>query len=157
MIPVYVSHVGVKHRVNLTLVRHLGGLILAQEGWAWGFLSLKVCDHKTIHHINRTYLNHNYPTDVISFAMLEGERHPGDDERYVGDCVVSMDMAFDRAQEFGHTPDQELALYMIHGILHLLGYNDVDSKDRKLMRHKEAYYMEQIQDKLKKEGLIRGS
>lgn len=143
-------------KIKLRFFRRLVRMVLEQEAYAHLSISYQLCDNARIHRLNQTYLNHDYPTDVIAFSMLEGYPLPHDTNNYLGDCVVSLEMAKQKASKYGHTPDEELALYSIHGVLHLLGYDDVDPKDRKVMRSKEAFYMEQIRKELREEGLLRG-
>ncbi len=104
---------------------------LRAAGLSGGSVSLAVVDDPTIHELNRRFLRHDYPTDVLSFLL---ERSPGFLE---GEVIVSADTAQARAAEFGWTPADELLLYLVHGTLHLLGYDDHTPADRKRMRAKE--------------------
>ncbi|OED34583.1 rRNA maturation RNase YbeY [PVC group bacterium (ex Bugula neritina AB1)] len=158
MISVYIRRVGIKRRVNLRLIRELVSYILEQEGKGGSSLSIKICDHKTIHRMNRLYLDHDWPTDVLAFPMIEdgSEDFSDVEESYIGDCVVSMEMAFERCKEFDHSPDEELALYIIHAVLHILGYTDKETECRKIMRARESKYMRKFQEKILHDKLIYG-
>ncbi|MGB3082486.1 MAG: rRNA maturation RNase YbeY, partial [Candidatus Omnitrophota bacterium] len=80
--------------------------------------------------INRRYLGKDVSTDVIAF--------PGDiGRRFLGDIAVSTDKAAQNAKEYGNSFIEEVALYVIHGILHLTGYDDHEKKDTEAMRRKE--------------------
>ncbi len=95
-------------------------------------VSVALVDDETIHRINREYLSHDYPTDVISFTFSE----PG--ERLQGEVVVSTDTAAANAEEFGRTPVDEALLYVVHGTLHLVGYRDKAPEEAAEMRVAEA-------------------
>jgi probable rRNA maturation factor len=90
-----------------------------------------------IHRLNREYLAHDYPTDVLSFLL--GRR----DDQLCGEIVVSADMAVARCGEFGLSPQDELTLYLIHGALHLVGYDDKTPEQSERMREREQYYFGQ--------------
>lgn len=85
-------------------------------------LSVLLVDDEQIHAINRDYLEHDYPTNVISFAMCEGEGgglHP----EILGDVVISTETAARDAHEAGTSFESELYFLLLHGTLHLLGYD----------------------------------
>jgi probable rRNA maturation factor len=94
-------------------------------------LNIAIVDDTTIHGLNREYLEHDYPTDVLSFLL---ERDKGSLE---GEVIVSLDMATRRAAEFGWSAADELLLYVIHGTLHLVGYDDQAEAARGEMRAAE--------------------
>lgn len=94
-------------------------------------LSIAIVDDPTIHALNRQYLDHDYPTDVLSFLL---ERNEGSLE---GEVIVSRDTAARRAAEFGWSAADELLLYVIHGTLHLVGYDDQTEAAREKMRAAE--------------------
>lgn len=99
-------------------------------------ISIAVIDDAKMHELNLRYLNHDYATDVLSFRLdEEGE------ERLEGEIIVSIDTAEREAAEYGWTRENELLLYVIHGALHLVGYDDEDLKDRKAMRAAEARHL----------------
>ena len=93
-------------------------------------------DESEIHRVNREFLQHDYPTDVISFDTTETEGF------LEGEIVVSADTAKRIADESGWKPTHELLLYVIHGMLHIVGLNDKSSAETKKMRDAERYYME---------------
>ena len=94
-------------------------------------LSIAIVDDPTIHGLNRQYLEHDYPTDVLSFLL---ER---DADSLEGEVIVSLDTAARRAAEFGWSAADELLLYVIHGTLHLVGYDDQAEAARGEMRAAE--------------------
>jgi probable rRNA maturation factor len=106
--------------------------VLKRAGVRDANISLAIVDDDTILSLNRQYLGHDEPTDVLSFA-LQDEGEPLD-----GEIVASAETALRRAKEFGWTPDDELLLYVIHGTLHLVGYDDRSPEDALRMRCEEA-------------------
>lgn len=100
-------------------------------------LSLVLVSDTQIALINRDYLGRDKPTNVISFAMSEGEF--GDlASGLLGDVIVSVDTAFRHAGESGSDPLDEVRFLIIHGILHLIGYDHETRADGRAMRKKEA-------------------
>lgn len=93
-----------------------------------------------IRELNRQYRNIDSPTDVLAFAMGEGEfadLHP----QILGDVVISMDKAGEQAERAGHGLPEELRLLAVHGTLHLLGYEDETPSGRARMRRRERKYL----------------
>ncbi len=121
----------------VTTIRDLAVRILEEAGVREGKVSIVLVDNETIHTLNRDFLNHDYPTDVLSFLIEEKGGH-----RYVeGEIVVSTEMAKERAGEFDWNPEQESLLYIVHGLLHLVGYEDDTKSAAKGMREKERHYL----------------
>lgn len=118
-------------------IRLLAVRILEDAGIVAGMLSIVLVDNATIHELNKQFLQHDYPTDVISFRIEED----AENNYLEGEIVVSAEMARERAPEFGWLPAHELLLYIVHGILHLVGFDDAESDDRQLMRQKEQEYL----------------
>lgn len=114
-------------------------------------LSLTFVDNETIHEINREYRGVDRPTDVISFALEEGEELEivGTDlPRVLGDIIISVPKAREQAKEYGHSFMRELGFLAVHGFLHLLGYDHETDEEEALMFRKQ----EEI---LQKHGLTR--
>lgn len=80
--------------------------------------------------MNREFLNHNYFTDVITFDYGEGDK-------VSGDVFISVDQVALNASEYGVTPEEEMRRVMIHGVLHLIGYDDATEQERNQMRNLE--------------------
>jgi probable rRNA maturation factor len=102
-------------------------------------------DDPQITEINKTYLHRNRPTDVISFSQIEGAfSHLT--TRLLGDVVISLETAQRQAQENNKTLQDEIAFLLIHGILHLLGFDHGGSGKRaREMRAKEKELMCSLQ------------
>jgi probable rRNA maturation factor len=92
--------------------------------------------------LNRQYLGHDYKTDVISFGMEDEEPEvafltPAERPPYLGDVVISYDRAAEQAPEYGHSTEQEVATLLVHGVLHLLGWDDADEESRVRMHARQ--------------------
>lgn len=109
--------------------------ILADAGRERGMLSLAVVDDATIRPLNAQFLNHDYATDVLSFNLADNGEH------LEGEVIVSAETAIANADEFGWSPTSELTLYIVHGVLHLVGYRDKSDADVKEMRAAERRYL----------------
>ena len=109
--------------------------VLAGERIRVADVSIVIVDDRTIHRLNRRFLSHDEPTDVITFSLNDH----GDS--LDGEIVVSADTAERAAEEFGWTMADELLLYVIHGALHLAGYDDLASAARRKMRSRERRYL----------------
>lgn len=94
-----------------------------------------------VHALNSQYLGHDYQTDVISFGMSEeGSAEfvtPAERPEYLGDVVISYDRAAEQAPEYGHGAEREVATLLVHGLLHLLGYDDTNEADRDKMHARQ--------------------
>jgi probable rRNA maturation factor len=111
------------------------GRVLSGEGIDSGTVSIAVVDDPAIHELNRRYLSHDCPTDVLSFALEQGPAY------LEGEVIVSADTAAASAARFGWSAGDELLLYVIHGCLHLCGYDDQTPAALAEMRRKEAFYL----------------
>jgi probable rRNA maturation factor len=103
-------------------------------------ISLAFVDNPTIHRLNQRYLQHDEPTDVLSFPLSEPRA-----SKLAGELVVGVEVAVEQAAQRGHDVQAELALYVIHGLLHLCGYDDRDAADRAAMRQRERHYLHQLE------------
>lgn len=110
----------------------------AQRDCDAGEIGVAIVDDAQIHRLNRQHLQHDYPTDVISFPY--GLAPP----RVEGELVVSWDTALREAQQVGWAADEELLLYIVHGTLHLVGMDDQQPSDRAVMRRAECAVLEQL-------------
>lgn len=88
-------------------------------------------DDRLIRRINRVYLGHDRPTDVISFNLQKDNTGPLEAE-----IAVSAETAARSAAAYGNTAEKELLIYIIHGVLHALGYEDRTAQERERMQKK---------------------
>lgn len=117
----------VKHRKWLSLVAE-------SEIRRIGDINIIFCSDNYLLDINQRFLQHDYFTDIITFDYCEGE--------YLsGDLFISIDSVRENSIEFKTDFTEELSRVIVHGVLHLIGYDDHTKKDQKLMREKENYYL----------------
>ncbi|MBD8975692.1 rRNA maturation RNase YbeY [Veillonella magna] len=110
-----------------------------EEPWE---MSVLLCDNKRIHELNREYRHIDRPTDVLSFALNEGDEVNGEAEsQLLGDLVISLERTAEQAKEYGHPFERELAYLTVHGCLHILGYDHMTEEDKKEMRTEEEFIL----------------
>jgi probable rRNA maturation factor len=112
-------------------------------------VSVTFVDNERIQEINRDYRGKDKPTDVISFALEEeGEGEVsviGEDlPTALGDIIVSIPKAKEQAEEYGHSFDRELGFLLVHGFLHLLGYDHLNEDDEKMMFARQEEILQQF-------------
>ena len=120
-------------------MREVVRVVLAGEGVADAEISLAFVDDATIHRLNMRYLQHDEPTDVLSFPLSEPNS-----SRLSGELVIGAEVALAQATARGHDVQAELALYVIHGLLHLCGHDDHEDADADAMRERERRYLGQL-------------
>lgn len=128
---------------GLNAVAHLHGLDDMTE------VDITIVDDEEIHTLNREYRNVDRPTDVLSFALDEGEEDEpelidGPEEHLLGDIIISAETAQRQGEEFGHGLEREIVYLAVHGLLHLLGYDHMTDEDKKIMRAKEEEALREI-------------
>jgi probable rRNA maturation factor len=106
---------------------------MAEAGLPRGTVTVRLTDDETIRQLNRRYLGHDYPTDVITFHYDEVTSKL----RQLGDIVISWDTACRQAAEYGLEPETEVGLLAIHGVLHLAGWDDA-TEDQRAAMHRRA-------------------
>ncbi len=109
--------------------------VILSEGKKTGEVSVIFCSDDYLLQINRQYLQHDYYTDIITFDYTEGDT-------IGGDLFISVDTVRANAGEYRQTFEQELRRVMVHGVLHLCGYDDVTDAQRKVMRGAEDKYID---------------
>lgn len=109
-------------------------------------ISIAIVNDKLMHELNRRHLDHDYPTDVLSF-LLHSETSPENSLKQLrldGEVIVSADTALREAASRGVPASEEVALYLVHGLLHLCGYDDQNEADRDKMRAREQIILAQF-------------
>ncbi|HOJ37138.1 MAG TPA: rRNA maturation RNase YbeY [Ignavibacteriales bacterium] len=109
-------------------------------------IDINFVDSSTILKVNVDYLNHNYSTDIITF------NYDGDTKVLNGEIFISIDDALNNAKEYNCTLDNELLRLIIHGFLHLVGYDDINEEDYSIMKPKEDELVNLLYEKYK--GII---
>ena len=102
-------------------------------------VTLAFVDNPHIHRLNKQFLNHDEPTDVLTFPYTDS-----DAKVLEGEVVIGYEVARENAADRGHDVDLELLLYVVHGCLHLCGYDDTDAKSATEMRTKEREYLAKL-------------
>lgn len=120
-------------------MREVGRAVLQGEGVKDYEISLAFVDNPTIHRLNQRYLDHDEPTDVLSFPLSEPNA-----TKLTGELVIGAEVAKVQAAERGHDVQIELALYVIHGLLHLCGYDDKTDSGASQMRERERHYLQAL-------------
>ncbi|MCA9407292.1 MAG: rRNA maturation RNase YbeY [Candidatus Omnitrophica bacterium] len=115
--------------------------ILQHEKVAQATLTIIFVSHQKIRALNKKYLHKDYATDVLAFDLRDDHKKR---RTILGDIAISVDAAVKNARVFQSTVDREIVLYVVHGILHLLGYDDHSLADIKRMRRKEQELMEKF-------------
>jgi len=109
--------------------------VINNEGGQLGFISISFCSDTHLLGINKSALQHDYYTDIITFQLNEKN------EAIEGDLYISIDRVKDNAKTLGIRWGEELKRVIVHGVLHLCGYKDKTKKDLELMRKKENEYL----------------
>ena len=111
-------------------------------------VDITLVDDAVIHELNRTYRGIDRPTDVLSFALDEGEEEPEVDddeiEHLLGDVIISAPTAVRQGEEYGHGLEREMTYLAVHGMLHLLGYDHMEEKDKLIMRKREEEVLRRL-------------
>jgi probable rRNA maturation factor len=94
-------------------------------------LSIVISDNRELQRLNREFLGNDTPTDVLSFPM--GEVDPDTQRLYAGDIIISWEKVVEQAQKSGHPIECELALLVVHGVLHLFGYDHATAEEKQVM------------------------
>lgn len=118
-----------KTRTNRWLI-----LVAESEIKRIGDISIIFCSDNYILDVNQKYLQHDYFTDIITFDYCEGDR-------LSGDLFISVDSVRENSIEYGTDFADELNRVIVHGLLHLIGYDDHTEADVAVMRKKENYYL----------------
>ena len=153
-----------RQRVDVRIERPFGGAmsaawlrsvarrVLAAEGPDEAVeASVVVTDDATVRDLNRRYRDQDEPTDVLSFGLGDSADGsfvlPPDERSHLGEVVISYPTAVRQAEEEGHSVEAELAHLLVHGILHLLGYDHQNAEDERTMRDREAEILADVEPK----------
>lgn len=109
-------------------------MVAGSEVKTLGDVSIIFCSDNYILDVNMRYLQHDYFTDIITFDYCEGKT-------LSGDLFISIDTVRENAAEYGATFEEELNRVIVHGLLHLIGYNDRTPEEAREIHSKEDYYL----------------
>lgn len=124
----------------------ISNIILEGEEKGLNFeISFLLVNNQEMKELNSTYRNIDKPTDVLSFPMWEEHDIPlpGIDN-LLGDIVISTDKVIEQSKEHGHSHNREIAILVIHGILHLFHYDHMEDVDEEKMQQKEKLYLDKV-------------
>ena len=131
-----IEHTHPTLRLDEAALRRLIACVLTAEARPLHYLGIILADHDTVLTLNRTYLAHDYLTDVLSFPL--GDE---DDETVDGEVYVDLDTAAERHEAYATSFEDEARRYVVHGLLHLIGYDDATDAERQAMRRLEDQYL----------------
>jgi probable rRNA maturation factor len=136
--PLSISIVNQQERLELDYQRMkaVGRAVLEGEGVKKAKVTIACMTDEAIAALNQRFLQHDGPTDVISFPYSQSKNN------LQAELAVSTDMAYAIASQRNRSPTDELLLYLIHGILHLCGYDDLDDRAQTEMRARERHYLQ---------------
>lgn len=121
--------------VRPTTLRRMMQSVLQLAGHPSASLSLTLVGKTRMQRLNRTFRQRDYATDVLAFPMQDASHSS---LAFVGDVVICVPVALSQASRFGNTPDEEILRLLIHGTLHLLGYDhETTEREAKRMTRKE--------------------
>ena len=128
-------------------------VLVAQQAGDNAELGLVITSQEKVQRLNRDYLGRDEPTDVIAFSMLPGAEPspfvaPPDGVRHLGEVIIAYPQAVIQAGEQRHPVPREIAILVIHGVLHLLGYEDERPGPKRRMKAREKEILGQIEGEL---------
>jgi probable rRNA maturation factor len=129
-----------RNKVREDWLRLIAGRVLAAEGVPPAEVGLVITGDRAVQTLNRSYRGEDAPTDVLSFALTEGGQDfvlPPDGLLRLGEVVVSLPTARRQAQQAGRPVEEELSHLVVHGLLHLLGYDHREEREEREMRARE--------------------
>jgi len=112
---------------------------IKEESFSPGNINIIFTSDKYLLNINKQYLSHNYFTDIITFNYVQ-------ENTIHGDIFISIETVKNNSSRFGVTLDDEVHRVMIHGILHLIGYDDETDEQKSEMRKKENEYLDRLKN-----------
>ena len=140
--PVEIARRSAGKKLPSRSLKKIAEAILALVGEPEAELSLALIGNAEMQKLNAKYRRKDYPTDVLSFPI--DETLPAAN-RLLGDVIISVEKAREQAQQRGRTQDEEMAMLLIHGIVHLLGYDhERSAKDARMMKRLENKIYRQL-------------
>jgi len=149
---------GFEGRLEVGWLQNIAQQVLVAEGaGANAELSLVITGQERIRELNRSYRGKDEPTDVLAFSMLPSEEKseadiipfitPPDGILHLGEVIISYPQAATQAEEHKHSVERELTILIIHGVLHLLGYEHDEPERERKMRARESEILSYIEGK----------
>tara|TARA_B100001769_G_scaffold267177_1_gene254239 strand:+ start:1194 stop:1646 length:453 start_codon:yes stop_codon:yes gene_type:complete len=117
---------------------------LQAEGVQAGELNLIFVDSQNIQQLNKTYLGKNEPTDVLAFPIDSFDVSITDTPLLLGDVVICPEKAMENAKAQNKTLEEEIALLVLHGVLHILGYDHAEPNEKAVMKKREKQLLSKL-------------
>ena len=134
--------------VRMLIRRCCNAVLIGEDFKGSAEISVTIVDNNDIHELNLKHRNIDRPTDVLSFPLgVDGVYDINNDTgaQMLGDIVISIEKAMEQAELYGHSLDREIAFLTVHSMLHLLGYDHVNSEDEELdMRRRQREILESM-------------
>ena len=133
-------------KINPRWLKELTGALLAELQLTEAELGINLVGAREMALVNETFLQHEGPTDVITFDHLE-KRKPASTKQNVihGELFICVDVALKQAKEFKSSWQAEVVRYVVHGVLHLLGYDDLKPHRRREMKRAEGRLVRRLE------------
>jgi rRNA maturation RNase YbeY len=125
-------------RLDESKIRPIAQRIISDNKRTVSYLTIVLSEHAAVRNLNRQFLDRDRNTDVLAFPLGDDD---GEERQVDGEVYIDLDTAFERAPEYDTTFEHEACRYIIHGILHLLGYDDVTPEGKQQMRALEDRYL----------------
>lgn len=126
--------------LDLSTVRHCAGEVAKHENCYFALLEVVFVDESTIIEINKEYLERDYVTDIITFRYDEDTLN----DNIEGTLYCCAQRIYEQSSEFNEDPETEFKRILIHGLLHLCGYDDQSAESKEKMSVKENFYLEKV-------------
>ena len=132
-------------------------VLLAENADPTAEMGLVITDQEKIQELNLVHLGEDRPTDVLSFPMLPDSEDDEDNDAFLvppdgmvhlGEVIISYPQAVIQAEEHGHSVEKEVAILVVHGVLHLLGYDHAEPDEQQEMQVREAEILAQLEGQI---------
>jgi probable rRNA maturation factor len=140
---VFVANAHPSLEVDSERLRSVASLVMHKENCCRGGVNIILATDEDLRKMNDQYLGRDHPTDVMAFPM-GGDEHPRAEDTVAGEIYVSLDRARQQAREYSVTFVQEVERLVIHGLLHLCGYDHEGKEEAGRMRSREDKFLETI-------------
>jgi len=139
--------------LDKTIILNLISQLSKELNFKINSLEINFISKEEIHKLNKNYLNHNYSTDIITFNYSEEKKILSSKKNYDlivenkldGEIFISIDDAQENSKKYKISLQKEIERLIIHGILHLLGYDDINQNDKLIMKRKENYLVNKFE------------
>ena len=140
------SNIITTHRLK-KITNNVLKLVLEEKGRIGAEVSIVFVDDGEMRNLNRNFRGINKSTDVLAFPMNDG-KFANINPQLLGDVVISVPMARKQGEANGHSMERELSILLIHGVLHLLGYDHQSAREEATMQELESEYIMMVEEEL---------